>query len=276
MRAGHSTILFEKEKFPFHKVCGEYISLESWDFLEEMGVALSEMNLPIIRKLQVSAPNGKLIEQMLPLGGFGISRYKLDGILAENSIREGVKLMENTKVEDVVFEEPLFRFRGNAASITAKVVVAAFGKRSNMDVKWKRPFANRKNNKHNNYVGVKYHVKTNQPADTIALHNFSDGYCGISRVEDEKSCLCYLTTANNLRKSGNSITELEKRFLKKNPYLNEIFSNAEFLFETPLTISQISFEKKITGGRSYTYDRRCSRNDRSIMREWNEHGVTWK
>ena len=26
-RMGHSVILFEKEKYPFHRVCGEYISL---------------------------------------------------------------------------------------------------------------------------------------------------------------------------------------------------------------------------------------------------------
>ncbi len=37
-KAGHKTILFEKEKYPFHKVCGEYISLESWNFIERSWV----------------------------------------------------------------------------------------------------------------------------------------------------------------------------------------------------------------------------------------------
>ena len=78
IRQGHSVILFEKEQYPFHKVCGEYISLESWDFLNDLGVDLNAMNVPIITKLQVSSVNGKLLEQALPLGGFGISRYKLD------------------------------------------------------------------------------------------------------------------------------------------------------------------------------------------------------
>ena len=32
--AGYSVVLFEKEQYPFNKVCGEYISLESWNFLE--------------------------------------------------------------------------------------------------------------------------------------------------------------------------------------------------------------------------------------------------
>src|SRR5881392_818783 len=61
-RAGYRTILFEKEKYPFHRVCGEYISLESWNFLEQLGLPLNKMNLPIIKKLIVSSPDGKTIE----------------------------------------------------------------------------------------------------------------------------------------------------------------------------------------------------------------------
>jgi hypothetical protein len=43
----------------------------------------------------------------------------------------------------------------------------------------------------NNYIGVKYHVYYDCPADLISLHNFNDGYCGISHVEDNQCCLCY-------------------------------------------------------------------------------------
>ena len=52
-KAGYKVVLFEKEKYPFHKVCGEYISLESWNFIEQLGLPLSNMNLPIIKKLIV-------------------------------------------------------------------------------------------------------------------------------------------------------------------------------------------------------------------------------
>ena len=37
-KAGHRVALFEKERYPYHKVCGEYISLESWNFLQELGL----------------------------------------------------------------------------------------------------------------------------------------------------------------------------------------------------------------------------------------------
>src|SRR5678809_1157594 len=72
-RSGYPVALFEKEHYPFHKVCGEYVSLESWSFLERLGLPLKEWDLPIIKKLKVSAPNGNYLHQNLPLGGFGIS-----------------------------------------------------------------------------------------------------------------------------------------------------------------------------------------------------------
>ncbi len=69
-RAGYKTVLFEREKYPFHKVCGEYISLESWNFLQDLGLPLSDMQLPIINRLLISTPDGNYIETPLPLGGF--------------------------------------------------------------------------------------------------------------------------------------------------------------------------------------------------------------
>ncbi len=244
-RAGFTVAVIEKEKYPFHKVCGEYISLESWNFLEETGIPLSDWNLPIIKRLFVSAPNGNHIEHDLPLGGFGISRYKLDAALAEVAISSGVKLFEEIKVNQVDFENKQFTLYSPSNVLChATVVCGTFGKRSNLDIKWKRNFTRQKNNKLNNYIGVKYHIKTDFPEDLIALHNFSNGYCGISKIEEDKYCLCYLTTAQNLQASNNSIETMEKNILQSNPYLKDIFSSAVFLYDEPVTISQISFAKK--------------------------------
>jgi menaquinone-9 beta-reductase len=38
---------------------------------------------------------------------------------------------------------------------------------------------------------------------------------------------------------------MERNVLQKNPFLKEIFTNSTFLFSEPITISQISFEKKM-------------------------------
>jgi len=250
-RAGHSVALLEKETYPFNKVCGEYISLESWNFLEELGLPLSDWNLPIIRRLLLSSPDGDHIEHSLPLGGFGISRYKIDAALAAIARSSGVHLYESTKVKDIRFERSLFHIRSSAGDLQARVACGAFGKRSNLDIKWKRPFIRQRDPGLNNYIGVKYHIRPNPdsetalfPADLIALHNFRDGYCGLSKIEDDRYCLCYLTTAKNLRMNDNSILLMEKNILRQNPFLEKVFSSAERLFDQPLTISQISFERK--------------------------------
>lgn len=237
-------ILFEKERYPCHKVCGEYVSRESVPFLRSLGVDLDDAAFPQIRKLQVSAPGGKMLEENLGLGGVGVSRFHLDHLLATLARAAGVELREGSKVQDVRFLRDGHEVRTDQETIMANVVAGSYGKRSNLDIKFGRSFVDAKPSKLNNYIGIKYHVKSSFPKDTIALHNFSDGYCGISAIEDDKHCLCYLTTAANLTRCGNSIEMMEARILSENPHLERILKEAEKLYEQPLAISQISFERK--------------------------------
>ena len=243
-RENYSVILVEKESYPFHRVCGEYISFECWNFLESIGYPLSDLDLPVIKHLLVSAPNGNTLEHDLPLGGFGISRYKIDAELAQIARQQGCTLRENEKVNDVHFNGTVFTLQTTGGSITARCVAGAFGKRSNLDIKWKRPFSLAKPGKLNNYIGVKYHVRLDTPAENIVLHNFSNGYCGMSRVEDNMYCLCYLTTAGNLRAAGNDIAAMEQSILCSNPHLKAIFAKASFVRKEPVTIAQVSFQQK--------------------------------
>lgn len=241
---GYAVILFEKEEYPFHKVCGEYISLESWDFLQRLGLQLDQLNLPLIKTLQLSNAYGKLYKFNLPLGGFGISRYFLDNALYKIALAKGVEVCTRTKVNEVTFKDNSFTVKTSQQNILSKIAAGCFGKRSNLDIKWNRPFVQQKSNTLNNYIGIKYHIRYQHDPSRISLHNFYNGYCGISKIEDDKSCLCYLTTAQNLKACNNSIEELQKKVLYKNPRLKEILENAEFIYQQPLAISHISFSKK--------------------------------
>ncbi|HJS56245.1 MAG TPA: FAD-dependent monooxygenase, partial [Chitinophagaceae bacterium] len=243
-RQGYKVILFEKEQYPFHRVCGEYISLESWNFLQSLGLDLNALNVSRIKKLGVSSVNGKFFEQELPLGGFGISRYKLDHTLAQIARQSGVEIYEQTRVDNIHFSNDEFIIETSKGRFKSKLAVGSFGKRSNLDVKLKRPFIIAKKNKLNNYIGVKYHIRHNFPDDLIALHNFQKGYCGISKVEDDQYCLCYLTNADSLQASGNDIKKMEQTILSANPFLKKIFAECEMIRQEPEIISQISFDKK--------------------------------
>src|SRR5579864_9810040 len=64
-RKSYRICLFEKETYPFHKVCGEYISMESWDFLSNLGLPLENWNLPLINEVLITAKDGSdLIEKL--------------------------------------------------------------------------------------------------------------------------------------------------------------------------------------------------------------------
>lgn len=242
--AGYQTILFEKENYPYHKVCGEYISKESEPFLNALGLPIRDWKLPSINQLEISAPNGKLHSFHLPLGGFGVSRFFLDHQLYQLAVQKGVTIYTDTKVQNLQFKDNHFEIETDKRQFTATIAAGSFGKKSNLDIRLNRPFVRNKPSNWNNFIGVKYHIQYPHPENLIALHNFKDGYCGISQIEAGKSCLCYMTTAANLQQNGNSIEQLEASVLWKNPKLKTIFQEAEMLYERPLTISQISFQQK--------------------------------
>ena len=238
-RKGIHVALFEKKEYPFHRVCGEYISNEAIPFLKSLDLFPQQFNPASITRFQLTAINGRSVILPLDLGGFGISRFTFDNFLYQQALNSGVNILQHTEVKDVNFYDDQFSVSYSDKNENFDIVLCAFGKRSNLDVEWKRKFAV----KRSPYVGVKHHLRTDHPPDLIALHNFEGGYCGISNVEDGKSNLCYLVQRDKVREAG-SIAQLESSTLKKNPWLKSILENSEFLLERPETISEISFETK--------------------------------
>jgi flavin-dependent dehydrogenase len=232
-------VLLEKKQYPFHRVCGEYISNETIPFLKRNGLYPNFLELPSIRQLWLTSVNGQKAEIDLGLGGFGISRFQLDHFLYQKAKEKGVAVFENCEATQITFQDELFEIETTNKKFTADVVIGSFGKRSRLDKTLQRNFIQKKSP----YVGIKYHIRTQHPNHVIALHNFKDGYCGISNIEEGKSTLCYLTHRNNVRQFK-SIAEMERQVLFKNPYLKKIFSESEFLYEKPETINEISFETK--------------------------------
>lgn len=239
-RAGHTVTLVERKTYPFHKVCGEYVSNEVKGYIESLGVDLAGLGAADIRRFQVSAPSGRLLESKLDLGGFGISRYVLDYELYQLGLAAGVQFWLGKSVDNVRFANDQFIITlSDGTTLTSRLVLGTFGKRSKLDKSLNRAFTRQLSP----YVGVKYHVRADLPDDVIALHNFSDGYCGMSAIEGGNYCVCYLTTRQNLRRHG-SIPDMERAILHRNPHLKLLFSTAEFLYHKPEVINEISFAPK--------------------------------
>jgi flavin-dependent dehydrogenase len=234
---GLNVTLIEKSGYPKHKVCGEYISNEILPYLVWLGADVLELHPTNIQKFEFTT-NSKMAKATLPLGGFGISRYTLDDFLYQKALANGCTIIKDA-VNDVSFNNDLFTVTTSNEVLSAKIVLGAFGKRSNVDQVLSRNFIAKKSP----WLAVKAHYSGNFANDVVALHNFKGGYCGISKVENNIINICYLADFATFKQYKN-IDDYQENVLYKNKFLKSIFENSTLLFDKPLTISQISFDKK--------------------------------
>lgn len=231
-------LVIEKQSYPHHKVCGEYVSNEVLEYLKWLNIDPFDYGAKRISKFEISDTKGKLLQSELPLGGFGISRYAFDQILYEKA-RERVDFKFAT-VERVIYDNGNFTVTTKQKErFGASYVIGAYGKRSGIDTQMDRSFIRERSP----WLGVKSHFEFDFPEDTVALHNFNGGYCGLSKTETNVVNACYLATYDSFKKYGD-IEVFQKEVLSENPHLKELFSKGKPVFEKPLAISQISFSKK--------------------------------
>lgn len=240
---GHQVALVERKHYPFHKVCGEYVSNEVLPYLRRLGADPAGLGPAAISQFMLSSPGGRTLHSPLDLGGFGVSRYQLDNFLYQLALARGVTFYLKNTVTDVQFDALANQHTATLADgrqLTARVVLGTYGKRAALDRQLQRSFFAQRSP----YLGVKYHLRLPGFArDVIALHNFADGYAGISAIEEDKLCFCYLTTRRNLKQHG-TIAALEGEVLARNPRLREILTAAEVLYPQPEVINEISFAPK--------------------------------
>ncbi|MDR6301609.1 NAD(P)/FAD-dependent oxidoreductase [Mesonia maritima] len=239
-RENFKVTLFEKETYPKHKVCGEYISNEIQPYFESLEFDIFELQPKKINRFLFSTQSGKTVEATLPLGGLGISRFSLDYFLFQKALENNVTILQENVI-NLTFVNNFFQIETHTGNkYEAPIVLGAFGKRSNLDKEFKRDFIQQKSS----WLAVKAHYQHSEfPANRVELHNFKGGYCGLSKTENEAVNVCYLTTYSSFKNYKNT-TEFKENVLMKNPHLYSFFKNSKCLFEKELTIAQISFDSK--------------------------------
>jgi flavin-dependent dehydrogenase len=238
-RLGHSILLFEINAYPHHKVCGEYVSNEVRPYLEHLGVDLMAAGGVLITDFEISTANGNKIVTRLPLGGTGISRFLFDELLYNKAKSQGVEFLF-TKVTNIHFSSKVFTVSSEGNTYSATSVIGAYGKRSSLDKTLKRAFSFKKQD----WLAVKAHYTHPNFADNlVALHNFEGGYGGLSKTENGAVNFCYLAHYDTFKKYAD-IDAFNRDVVSKNPYLRNFFEESELIFDKPLAIAQISFDKK--------------------------------
>lgn len=239
-RANKKILLLEKKSYPQYKVCGEYVSNEILPYFKQLEIDLREVSPNYVSDFELCSEKGKKVRTQLPLGGFGLSRYRFDEFLYQKALIAGAEVKLKTAADKVEFENDTFRVTtSKGLELEAKLVVGSFGKRSVLDKNLNRPFF--KAPAH--YMGVKHVFDINYPKDLVGLYNFDGGYCGAVQIEDGRLSMAYLTTHTSVKRYG-SLDTFEKEVLSRQPFLNEVFNADRSLLKKPITISNVSFRSK--------------------------------
>ncbi len=238
-KLGYEITVVEKNNYPKHKVCGEYISNEVVDYFDWLGLEYILVQSHAIQEFKLELDSNNVSKVKLPLGGFGISRYMLDNLLYEKAKLQGCKFIHESVIS-IKFINNLFHIvLSSGLEIETPIAIGSFGKRSTIDVHLQRNFIQKKSH----WMAIKSHYEGNFADGLVGLYPFHGGYCGVSKVENNVLNICYIVQTTVFKKYKN-IPEFTENCLFKNEGLKEILENAKPVFETPLTISQISFDNK--------------------------------
>jgi flavin-dependent dehydrogenase len=235
-KRGYSVQVLEKKELPRHKVCGEYLSFEAVPYLLGEKVLDETIAQKRIRKLRIYTHSGGSVTRDLPLGGIGISRYRLDQALCERAINCGASVEFRKSVRHIVFENDHFTVNARGASARrCRVLINAAGKGQVLSRRKKIEYGKR-------YVGVKRYLDAPFEDDLVALFNFPGGYCGAAKVEDGSVDLAYMVDQELFRTYG-ELNAFEKQVLWANPGLGQLIDASRTNSE-PFAISNFTLGRR--------------------------------
>lgn len=236
---GVEVAIIEKNNYPKHKVCGEYVSNEVLPFLESIGFDPFIHGAQKIDELLISGHTGKPLSSTLKMGGFSLSRYVFDAALADIAREVGIRFIQDTVIHSTFSDNRFTLSTKTGDQYVAKVVIGAHGKRSLIDKNLDRKFIQ----KSAPYLAVKAHYRGEFPSNIVALHNFPGGYCGVSKIEEDRINACYITDYSSFKKYRN-IENFQREVVEQNLQLKQFFSHSTPLFDQSISIGQISFLPK--------------------------------
>ena len=224
-RIGARVLLLEKDHFPRHKVCGEFISPESLGLLEWLlGSDRFQLNAAIhgsrlfYRDHTASLP-------IVP-SARSVSRSELDFELLQAARRAGVRAEEGVTIQKVE-QNSGFTVTAEGRTFMARAVVNASGRWSQLTQR-----SLDKDHGKEKWIGVKSHFAGENPPPSVDLYFFDGGYCGVTPMAANSVNACAMVRAEVARTIGD--------VLALHPALQRRSRDWQPLF-APLTTSGLHF-----------------------------------
>lgn len=209
-RRGLRAAVWERERFPRDKVCGEFLSAESLPLLEsDIPGAMSRGAL--ITRAEFISSRGRVAGFPLPRAARGLSRRVLDEALWQAAASSGAQTREGELIRRVLKLAPRrgqatgWELETGAGSIhTARALVVACGRWWTLEG-LPSPTSEGKADGVSPWLGVKAHFSGLASRDAVEVYFFPGGYCGLAPIEDglyNACCLLHRSLVRDLSAGG--------------------------------------------------------------------------
>ena len=252
---GLQVCLIEREAFPRHKLCGEFISPECLSHFQELGVLDSMFSAGGERITQTVfyAPNGKNV--VVPTEWFGnssgalsLSRAEMDFRLLERAREVGVRVLDETQAVGILLEKDsvcgikVKSKDGQTYEIAADLTIDATGRANVLGKLAEKSFLaqsrkvaklqsgeiqNPKSKIQNRLVGFKTHLtNVNLEKNRCEIYFFRGGYGGLSRVENNLANHCFLIKGDVVKEFNGDAGKIVEAVIFKNKRARETLKDA--------------------------------------------------
>ncbi len=238
---GWQVLLIERDRFPRHKVCGEFLSPESQATLDELGTFadLAALHPVQLKKVQLFSRQGSELVVPLPQMGWGVSRYAMDTALAQCAERRGATLWQESTAtalsRSTGIHKLTIRRDGETIDVYARAVLLAGGRAVTAKL-LAEPTAARTNRLN---VGIKAHYAGASMPAQVDLYLFDGGYVGINPVESGAVNVCLLASYAAFAKAGRDPIGMIEWIAGQNPAFARRLHDTVLLQESVCSVAAV-------------------------------------
>ena len=230
--AGREALLIERHLEPHHKVCGEFLSIETQDIVRQLGVDCGAQGAVPIESVSIHAGKGTA-SASLPFRALSLSRRQLDAALLDRAQQSGAKLKRGVSVQAVTRETDGWSVRcDDGANLQARHLIVATGKYGLRGVSDSRD---------GSLVGLKMHLRlagggNSNLARRVELFMLDRAYVGLELVEHGVANLCLVMAREQAAQLGPGWLALRDHLAAAHAQLAVYLDGADPQFDKPLAV----------------------------------------
>ena len=229
---GREVVLVERAGAPHHKVCGEFLSIETQALLRQLGVDAVALGAVPIDYVAVYS-SARSVTADLPFRALSLSRYRLDAALLGHAQDCGAQVKANVSMRNAMPHDAAWTVDcDDGETFQCRHLVLATGKLGLRGIGDARD---------NSLVGLKMHLRPTAEirralAGRVELFLLNRSYVGLELVEDGIANLCCVLPRATVARLAPGWPGLRDDLAAKLPSLAERLEGADPLWDKALAV----------------------------------------